>query len=166
MTVRNLVLIRHAKSSWDNAKLKDHERPLAERGEAACKVMGMNNLSLLSEIEQCYCSTALRAMQTIEQLNKSAKITSMPIDYNDRLYTFDWQGLLSSISYFSDDYSTVAIVGHNPAMTDFVNEFSDKKVSNMSTCAIAELAFSISSWRNIEEAEAKLVYFDRPKNYR
>ena len=161
-----LTLIRHAKSSWDYPGLIDKERPLSKRGRKSVELMSEHNAKLLNQIEMFYCSTAERAVQTMDLYSRLNKIPLKKISYKDSLYIFDKGVLASFLKRLSNNINSVALIGHNPAFTDLVNYLVEDQIDNVPTCAIVRIKFACQSWKDITSCEAKLVYFDCPKNHK
>lgn len=165
MTTRWITLIRHAKSSWDQPQLTDKQRPLAKRGINNALQMGENHAALLGQIEQFYCSTGQRAMQTLELIARAAAIDTNEFSFSDELYTFDCRQLIGFCECLDDQYKSIAMVGHNPGLTEFINQLTDDHLYNMPTAAIARLRIKAEHWRQLSQSRVKLVYFSCPKNY-
>ena len=161
-----LTLIRHAKSSWDYPDLIDKQRPLSKRGRKSVELMSEHNAKLLNQIEMFYCSTAERAVQTMDLYSRHTKIPLSKINYSDTLYIFDKGVLASFLKKLSDNLHSAALIGHNPAFTDLVNYFVEDQIDNVPTCAIVRIKFECQSWKDITNCESKLVYFDCPKNHK
>lgn len=164
MKTRWITIIRHAKSSWNEPQLADKHRPLAKRGLNNASLMGENNAGLLRQVEQFYCSSGQRAVETLELMMEAAN-THGGVNFADELYSFDFRQVVQFCETIDDCYESVAIVGHNPALTEFVNRLTDEQLYNLPTAAIARLRVKANSWRQLSAASGKLVYFSCPKNY-
>lgn len=163
--MKYLTLIRHAKSSWEFPGLTDKERPLAKRGRKGAEKIAAHNSVLLDEVETFYCSTALRATQTIDLLSRFAEIPLSKQEYNDSLYIFDHKVLIQFIKRLADRFQSIAIIGHNPALTELVNSLTEYSLENIPTCGLVRIRIDSESWKDIENSDCKLVYFDCPKNH-
>lgn len=145
--MKTLLLMRHAKSSWGNSSLSDHDRPLNQRGERACRLMG----SFLSEQnlipDKIICSTAVRAKKTVEGLVETLPFAN-DIDYRRDLYHADVDILLEELQTLPDDIEIVMLVGHNPGMDEFLDVICDEQ-DHMPTAAIAEIEFDIQNWHRL-----------------
>lgn len=161
-----LTLIRHAKSSWDYPDLIDKERPISKRGRKSVELMSEHNAKLLNQIEMFYCSTAERAVQTMDLFSRLNKIPLRKINYHDSLYIFDKGVLANFLKRLNGNLNSVALIGHNPAFTDLVNYFVEDQIENVPTCAMVRIKFECQSWKDVTNCEAKLVYFDSPKNHK
>ena len=129
-----LVLIRHAKSDW-SANAADLDRPLNRRGKRQAPESGRWLAAHLEPIAAAVVSPAQRARSTWELV--SAELADPPpTTIDDRAYTFDASGLLPIIRDLADDLTTVALVGHNPAMEELVAHLTGAWVA-MPTSAVA-----------------------------
>jgi phosphohistidine phosphatase len=112
--VRQLYLLRHAKSDWDHPKLDDHDRPLAPRGKKAMKAMARYLRREGIHPDVVLCSSAKRARQTLERV-LSALGDGVDLEVEDDLYTFDADVLLARLKRVPAAVGSVMVVGHNPA---------------------------------------------------
>src|SRR5579864_6603655 len=115
--VRTLLLLRHAKSSWSDPGLSDHERPLAPRGQQAAKRVARYVDSHGLHPELVLCSSARRARETLEVL-RPALGAGAKVRFDDVLYVADADELLGRVLAVSDHVDSVMLVGHNPGLQD------------------------------------------------
>lgn len=164
--MKSIHLIRHAKSSWQDTRLSDVQRPLAERGIKDCQIMGQQLLQAGWNHRQIYCSQAQRAQQTITGIAEA--LPQLKIDWQiaPELYTFSARVLLDWLRDFSDEFNQVTLVGHNPAMTDLINQLSEAGLANLPTCAYAQLQSNSHSWSEIEAVEFNLCQLLKPKMFK
>ena len=162
--MKTIHLIRHAKSSQGDRDLADIDRPLNERGLASCRVMAMKILDAGCPFDPVFCSPATRTQSTIEQISQALAPRQIQWQVDNALYTFEGQNLLKWCSALDDSMTAVVIVGHNPAMTDLVNQVSDRPIKNLPTCGYAQLCFK-GSWQALSAGSAKLVSFLKPKMF-
>ncbi|WP_220718484.1 SixA phosphatase family protein [Agarivorans litoreus] len=167
---RQLWLIRHAKSSWDDPSLSDKQRPLAERGHKAAQLMANHYASQFSQLELVHCSPALRAQQTCEywlaQRSHYLKGREVEVDLQtcceNSLYTFRWADLLVHIQSLPKQTNKIALVGHNPAFEDLVNYLTGEDLIKFPTASLAVIEADLD-WHNWSEQSAYLSLFDTPK---
>ncbi|UQN41507.1 histidine phosphatase family protein [Agarivorans sp. B2Z047] len=167
---RQLWLIRHAKSSWDDPSLSDRQRPLAERGHKAAKLMASHYASQFSQLESVHYSPALRAQQTCEywlaqrsQYIKGSEVeVDLQISCENSLYTFRWADLLVHIQSLPKQTNQIALVGHNPALEDLVNYLTGEDLIRFPTASLAVIEADLE-WQNWSENSACLRLFDTPK---
>lgn len=133
-----LILIRHAKSSWEG-NLIDHERPLLVRGIEDAQLV-FNKISPLLDIEyKILSSTSMRTTQTAKIFCAINAINFEDIIFNDELYTFNLSEFEKVIS--KNFKKNLIIFGHNNAITDFVNKFGDYYIENVPTCGVVMFKF-------------------------
>jgi phosphohistidine phosphatase len=167
-----LFLLRHAKSSWDDAQLQDVDRPLNTRGRMAAKTMGqhMARKGLISLA--VLCSPAVRTRQTWNILSKQLKNAPTPTIIPE-LYDFgDGDAVLTCIRKAEDSDASLMIIGHNPALHNLARRLiimadSDRHQrlnTKFPTCALAVISFDRDSWKDIAEGSGTLKHFIRPKD--
>ena len=161
-SMKTLLLMRHAKSSWDNAYQSDHERPLNARGREAAPMMGQL-LKREGLVPDCILSsTATRAYQTAERVAEECDII-------DKLHTFDdlYHSSPEEIAHIIANHGTgdiVLVVAHNPGMSECITEFSGG-YEQMVTAAIAHFQLQIDDWSKLVlDGSAALVNFWIPPN--
>lgn len=161
--MKTLLLIRHAKSSWDNQGVSDFDRPLNDRGKHDAPVMGkrLSARNLMPDV--ILSSPAKRAKKTAKILAGEIEFDQDDIVYVDRLYLADIPEMIHAILAYNNDADVLALVGHNPGMTDFSNLLAPCKIDNVPTCGIVTIEFAIDSWDSIEITKGKLIDFDYPK---
>ncbi len=161
--MKKLILIRHGKSSWDLSVI-DKERPLANRGIKDAYLMSEEIQRYLPNSYLLWSSTAKRASETAKIFAQNLKCPDDLIVYKDSLYTFDEAQLEEEIKRCNDRYENLIIFGHNPAITDFVNEYGNVYVENIKTCGIAILSFDQNEWNNIARGTVQKIIF--PKDFK
>lgn len=166
--MKKLTLIRHGKSDWSDITLDDHDRPLNKRGlrdvPFMADLMMKNNWSP----DAFYSSTAQRTMSTTSLFIKAMNLEgSIAMETNADIYLADPITLMSVIHDFPNNLNHVALVGHNPGLTELTNYFMENGyIDNLPTCGLVEIiAPSIGKWKNMipEKAEVKEIHF--PKKY-
>jgi phosphohistidine phosphatase len=164
-------LLRHAKSSWDDPALADHDRPLAPRGRRAATSMAAYIANLDTTPSLILCSTAARTRETLERVT-DALPDGATVEYADQLYAASARGLLSRLRAVPDAVGTVLIVGHNPAIEELALRLTDsgapRDLERMShkfpTAACARLRLTDPSWAALDASSCELVSFMRPKD--
>lgn len=156
--MKNLILIRHAKSSWE-APVEDKDRPLSKRG--------INDAHLVaSEIEEhlpksyiVWSSTAKRAKNTAYIFAENLSIPLDTIIFKDDLYTFDSKSLENVIKSCNNQFDNLILFGHNDAITNFVNTFGNLAVDNVPTAGFVSLSFQENDWKDIQKGTIEKVLF-------
>lgn len=160
--MKKLLLMRHAKSSWSNPTLSDHQRPLNERGRKAAKRMGtlLNEHDLIPDV--IYCSTAKRAKGTAKRILKKIPFDS-DVQYMDALYHSDFDYIFSLLMQLPDETDIAMVIGHNPDLECFLETCCGQS-ERMPTASIAEIAFEITHWNELSiEEEGKLLHLWVPR---
>lgn len=162
--MKTLLLLRHAKSSWKNESLPDHDRPLNERGKKAAPQMGrlMKEKGLVPDL--VLSSTALRARATAEAAAEAAGCPPSSIVLLEELYLATAGELLEQARAVPDDSVEKALlVAHNPGMEDLVNVLSGRR-ERFPTAALAVFRLNVARWRTLAlGGDAKLVKIWRPR---
>ncbi|HCQ28747.1 MAG TPA: phosphohistidine phosphatase [Flavobacteriales bacterium] len=164
--MKELYVVRHAKSSWDNPQQTDFERPLNERGKNDADLMSkkLQEYSILPDY--ILCSNAKRTRQTLKRLLKNMPVSEDRIEYKNELYLASAQTLSLEISKLSDKYNKVMVIAHNPGVTDFTNYLLGENIVNFPTLGIAFLELPIDSWQETASRIAVLRHFLYPKMFK
>ena len=153
--MKKLVLLRHAKSSWD-FNVSDEDRPLTEKGINRIKMISVCSSNILSEADLIFSSPANRALHTACIMINSLGLSFDKIILKKELYTFELSKLLDFIFNISDNYNSIICVGHNPAFTEAISYLSQTDFVHLPTSAWAELIFPQTKWKNIADGKLKL----------
>jgi phosphohistidine phosphatase len=155
--VKRLYLLRHAKSSWKQPELADHDRPLAGRGRRAATAIRRHLREQGIDPDLVLCSPARRARETLERIEPSLGRGAVRVE--PELYGASAASLLHVLRAVPDDVESVLLIGHNPGIADLTERLSgfDEKFS---TAALA--TFELSSWATLERAA--LIDFVRPRD--
>ncbi len=161
--MKTLLILRHAKSSWDDASLDDRERPLNARGRRDAPRMGdlLRDASLVPDV--VITSDAVRAHTTALVVAEAAGYTG-DLVVDPVLYHASPQDVLAVLKTVPDaNARIVMIVGHNPGLEDLVERLAGKW-HGLQTAALVQLALKIDTWDELEgSTRATLVYIWRPK---
>ena len=153
--MKKLILLRHAKSSWD-LNVSDKDRPLSEKGINRIKMIYTHSSNILSSADLIFTSPAIRAIHTSCIMISSLGLGFDKIVLKKELYTFELSKLLDFIFNISEDYNSVICVGHNPAFTEAISYLSKTDFLHLPTSAWAQLIFSQTKWKNISNGKLKL----------
>ena len=159
--MKRLYLLRHAKSSWDDASLADFDRPLNDRGRSAAPFMGELIATRGLRPDIIVSSPAIRAMQTA-QLVKEASGFDIPLNYDERIYEASPQTLRSVISQLPDDLGAALVVGHNPGMEGIIRYLTGE-LQPMPTAALASIKLAVDRWAAVDDGVGTLEFVIRPK---
>ena len=162
--MKTLLLIRHAKSSWDDISQSDFERPLNERGKNDAPKMAARLKKRNIKIEAFISSPAKRAKKTAEYFIKEFGDKVDDIILVSALYDAGPNNFSDTIKDIDDKYKSAAIFSHNPGITAFVNQLADKaNIDNMPTCSIFAVKADVEKWKDFAKAKKEFLFFDYPK---
>jgi len=162
--MKQLILVRHAKSSWDNPLQKDFDRPLNDRGEHDAPVMAKRLKEKKVAVDAFISSPAVRALTTAEYFVEVYGLKRKDIIQQKDLYHASYDTLHDFITNLDDRYETVVIFSHNPGLTEFATDLTTVNIDNIPTCGIFAVKLNIKSWKEFADAEKKFWFFDYPKN--
>ncbi|UTW46072.1 histidine phosphatase family protein [bacterium SCSIO 12696] len=161
--MKQLILVRHAKSSWANEQLRDIERPLNKRGLRNGPMMGSRLRQRGIQVDCVYSSPAVRAMHTAEMITAELGVPSEQIRSLPALYTFNYEELLGCVRSLDDNCQSAMLVCHNPAITDLTNFLALSHIANIPTTGLAILKIEHACWADVGAGSAELLEFDYPK---
>lgn len=163
--MKTLFLVRHAKSSWDDASLPDIRRPLSNRGKRDAPNTGDRLSKRDVSPDLILSSPATRALATARMITDKLGYELKDIVVDNRLYPGGLDDLLKLIHTLDDKLKRVMLFSHNPGLTELAHGLSST-ITHMPTCAVAELTFDADSWSMVGEISLASVSLDYPKKYR
>ncbi len=166
-----LLLLRHAKSSWDNPKASDFERPLNSRGRKAAPFMGQHMADHALVPEKVLCSAARRTRDTLAGLLPSFE-NDLDVKLTRLLYDCPDQTYLNLIRRFGQAAKTLLVIGHCPTIqqtaADLIGNgnpaLKDEIIEHFPTAALAVIDFDHKTWSDIETDSGRVVAFFRPRD--
>ncbi len=160
--MKNLLLMRHGKSSWKDESLKDHERPLKKRGIKDSKMIAKQILKNDLVPDLILASTAQRSKETVEVIIDTIGYKNKLV-YSDKLYMGEPQDFLKALRKQAKDYNTVMIVAHNPGLEAYL-QIIDGEIEALPTAALGHLVLAIDNWEDISlDTMGDLIGFWTPK---
>ncbi len=163
--MKTLLLMRHAKSSWKDDSLEDHERPLKKRGKKDAKLIAKVMLKNELYPDLVLSSTSVRTQQTVEEITSKMEYEGK-IVYLDDLYMGEPQDFIDALKNLNDSYQTVLIVAHNPGLEAYL-QIIDGEIEAMPTGALGYLVLVLDKWENISlDTMGDLIGFWTPKEIR
>jgi phosphohistidine phosphatase len=163
--MRTLTLIRHAKSSWKDSTLSDFDRPLNKRGEKTAPMMGRLLRDMGISFELIVSSPAVRAISTARLIARQLDYPDDALVENARLYEATADRLLEVVHQLPDKKVDVALVGHNPGLTDFCNYLCGEGIDNLPTCAVASIGFDTDTWQAVYRDTGRLIRYEYPRKH-
>jgi phosphohistidine phosphatase len=163
--VKRLILLRHAKSSWDDPELPDHERPLSKRGQRDAPRIGERLRNRHSRPALIITSDAVRALATATIVAQIWKYPHDSLRVEPGIYLATPSTMLRIIGAQDDALPTLMIVGHNPGLTELANCLLPSfELDNLPTAGVLAIDFDTPHWAGVDSAPAELAYYDYPKN--
>ena len=166
--MKRLLLLRHAKSSWDDPELADHDRPLAPRGRRAAELIAQHLDAEGLGPELVLCSSARRTRETLARIAPEFDPRAA-VEVEGGLYAASADELLERLRAVDDAVRSVLLIGHNPGLQDLAVDLAgggdelDAMRRKFPTAALATLEFD-GAWRELEAGDAALVGFVTPKS--
>lgn len=161
--MKTLYIVRHAKSSWDSLDLPDEQRPLLEKGKKRTKKV----IDFLHEknikVDYMISSHAVRALETAKILAHALNYPKESIRIEKSIYYGNADSILDQFFDLPAHAESLLIVGHNPALTDFVNLFLSKPIDNLPTSGVVSFSFDTVHWEEIRTAKRKTNFTLFPK---
>lgn len=161
--MKTLLLVRHAKSSWEHPGAPDHDRPLNDRGLRDAPVMGRRLAERGVAPDVILSSTAVRALTTAELIAEALGFDAARIVTDERLYAASAEDVLRVIGELDDEVSSAMVVGHNPETASLARRLSDE-IHEMPTCAVAEFTFDVDAWYELDDVEPVTVRVETPRS--
>ncbi|MEK6259850.1 MAG: histidine phosphatase family protein [Planctomycetota bacterium] len=160
--MKTLLLLRHAKSSWNDPLLADHDRPLKKRGRKTAPRMGRWLIANGLRPDHALCSTATRARETLQLLLAEVD-KSVPVSLHAELYHGDVAQMIGALREVAEPAASVLIVGHNPDLELFLEHLTGQS-ERLPTAALARVELDLSDWSELTDAtRGMLVSVSRPR---
>ena len=168
--MKRLAILRHAKSSWDDADADDFDRPLNERGRRSTKVIGPALKQRVSRFDAVIASPAARVRETLDLLQSS--YGELPAArFDEALYGADVSVLMSVVRAFDEDVEIALLAGHNPGLHELILALAGPQplrqalVPRFPTGAVALLTLPIVSWGDLRRGTADISAVILPRNF-
>lgn len=162
--MKTLLLIRHAKSSWDAPGLSDFDRSLNERGKKDAPEMARRLKEKDLSIDLFVSSPAKRARKTAKYFAEVFDVKKDEIQLVEALYMATPEAFRQTVAELKNKHKVVALISHNPGITEFANGLTDHRIDDMPTCSIFALQADTDHWKDFEKADKKFLFFDFPKS--
>ena len=162
--MKQLLIIRHAKSSWDFSTLNDFDRTLNDRGHKDAPAMAKRLFNKNVPIDSFISSTAKRAFTTAVYFAAAYQQPEKSIIQIKELYHATPPVFNNIINNVANQFDTIAIFSHNPGITDFANQLTTTKIDDMPTCAVFAAKAKCKSWSDFKSSKKDFWFFDYPKS--
>lgn len=158
--MKTLIIIRHANSIHQGLYESDFERTLSHKGEKEAILMTEKLSIKINSIDLFLCSPSFRTKQTCDIFFK--KYERAEIKYEEKLYHASASTIYNVIEKTDESFHTVALISHNPGITDFVNSLTDIKIDTMPTSGVFVVQTNLDTWKQFENSEKTFFYFGYP----
>ena len=162
--MKQLLIIRHAKSDWSNPLHSDFERTLNDRGNKDAPMMARRLKEKNILIDLFVSSTATRAFTTAKYFANTFDKKEKDILQIEELYHASANIFYKTIERLNDSFNVVAIFSHNPGITDFVNSLTNTRIDNLPTCGVFAIKIEAENWSLFSTAKKEFLFFDYPKS--
>ncbi|MCK5535754.1 MAG: histidine phosphatase family protein [Bacteroidales bacterium] len=163
--MKEIIIMRHAKSDWSEAGLDDYDRPLNERGKQAAPLIAKEFVKREIVPDKIYSSSAKRAKETAKLVSKELNIGLKEITYDMRFYHGLKNDYIQFIQHLPQDVNRAIIIGHNPHVESvtYILAKNKEKFRNMTTAAAAYIKFEVENWADIMPESGLIHYVLKPK---
>lgn len=155
--------MRHAKSSWGEPGLNDFDRPLIDKGRRRTQNIISYLLKKDSKPEFIICSPAVRAKDTALIMLTGLELNHESLREEKSIYTSDAEQLENLFFDLPDQIESLMLIGHNPAVTNFVNPYLENKIDALPTSAVVAIKFDTNEWDKIFDSAANVQFIIFPK---
>ena len=162
--MKNLTLVRHAKSSWEHPDLDDRDRPLNKRGERDAPIMGQRIVAAGIRPSLIIASPATRAWNTAKIIAKEIGYPREFLQREIKLYHASLDTMLDVLVAQDTEFNSIMLVGHNPGLTTFANYLSPGITNNLPTAGVLSVSFEQNDWNLYSAPKTELVCYDTPKS--
>jgi len=164
--MKTLTLLRHAKSSWDDTGLADHDRPLNRRGERDAPLAAERMLKAGIRPSLIISSPAVRAWTTARIL---AQEINYPLEFLQRekeLYLASRRRLVEVIGRQDPGFNSLVVVAHNPGLSELANYLVPGLTDNVPTAGVVSIKRAGDEWDLRQAVDNELLFFDYPSKHR
>ncbi len=164
--MKKLYIVRHAKSSWADFQITDFDRPLNKRGLTDAPMMGKKLKELGFVPQQILSSSANRAISTARLLAEHMEFNKSKIIEIKELYLADPAEIIKLANSTKNEIDSLMIVGHNPGLTQLINNLAGENLYNLPTCAMSVIELKVDDWRAVSVNTGKQIAYEYPKKYK
>jgi phosphohistidine phosphatase len=162
--MKTLILVRHAKSSWEEIGMDDFDRPLNERGKTDAPAMAKRLKEKNIKVDIFISSPAKRAKRTAKFFAEEYDFGKKEIELIDKLYGASAPAFSEVVSAINDKHIVAIVFSHNPGITEFANTLTSVHIDNMPTSGVFAVQANTDKWAGFMKSEKKFLFFDYPKN--
>ena len=161
--MKTIVLIRHAKSSWDN-DVSDLNRPLSVRGITDANLLSEKFKIYNFHPDAIFSSPANRAITTCAIFMENLELPRSLLAIDEQLYDFGGNQVRHFIKSLDDELKNIMFFGHNHAFTSLTNSFGDDYIDNLPTSGLVMIDFNVDQWQKLSQGTTKMIL--TPKDFK
>lgn len=161
--MKRFYLVRHAKSSWTQPSLNDHDRTLDDWGNKDAKIMAKLIMHEYGVPDLIHSSTAKRALETAVHFANCFNLPLEQLKKDKGLYLCDIEDIITTLTQLKESINSVMIFGHNPGITYFANVICEANIYDVPTCGVLIIDVNVDQWSNLDASLFKFVAFRKPK---
>jgi len=161
--VKTLTLVRHAKSSWKDPGLEDHERPLNKRGRRDAPASARRFASACPAPGRILVSPASRTRETAQEFLRALGLDERALVEDSRIYEASHARLLSILREQPEESADLMLIGHSPGVADLGHALCGQPEGKFPTCAILRIRLPDKRWSQLAEGDGEPEFFDTPK---
>lgn len=161
--MKTLFIVRHAKSSWEDPQISDHDRPLLAVGVK--KTKRISNFLVQKNVlpELMLSSTAVRAFETARLIAAHIGYPEDQIKSSSNLYHAGSGDIFTELYAIENTVDSVMIFGHNPTLTYFANQYLDPRIENLPTSGLVSIEFGCDKWEDINDSKFQVNFVVFPR---
>ncbi len=161
--MKTLFMVRHAKSSWEDPQLSDHDRPLLPSGIKKTRRIAhyLKKKSVVPNL--MFSSTAKRAYETAKLIAEEIGYPTDQIKTSAQLYHAGSGDIYTALYALDNSIESVMIFGHNPTFTYFVNQYLDPRIENLPTSGLVSIEFGCDKWEDINDSKFQVNFVVFPR---
>ncbi len=163
--MKTLYIVRHAKSSWKDAELKDFERPLKRKGVQDAFLIAEKLSELNVAPQHVLSSPAVRAYETAKIFCNTLSFSKENIETNSSIYNAALEELQTILLNIDNKLDAVILFGHDPGLTNFVAYLTKQSYEKIPTSGVVAIQFETDQWNIIKEHSGKITFFIYPKMF-
>ncbi|MGD1846716.1 MAG: histidine phosphatase family protein [Salibacteraceae bacterium] len=157
-----LYLVKHPKASLNNLQVEDIDRPLKGKGVREAYSLSAYLKAEKVDPQLILSSPANRCWHTSQIIARSLEYSMNRIQLSIDLYKGGKDQLLRTLTGLSDQYDSVMLVGHDPALTNLLNRYSREPYDKLSAGGVVGMKFRTEKWKNLPKSKGKLLFYQRP----
>ncbi|MEO1054211.1 MAG: histidine phosphatase family protein [Bacteroidota bacterium] len=159
---KHLYLLRHAQTKEKQTGQSDFDRELTSIGLQNANRMGINFSNKNIQPDIIISSQAKRAKTTSKIIAEQIRYNPDKIHFNEEIYNASIRTLLQVVNQMKDEWNSVILVGHNPAITYLAEYLTNEEIGDMSTCGFVVIEFPFDEWQLVSEGNGNFITYEYP----